>query len=80
MKAQSARLVAERAGTRLVIAGRSQPSCGDVMTNPQSPQLFHGIESAPCGHVSCEFPRCRPWIQGGGARIKFAGICHEQTL
>jgi dTDP-4-dehydrorhamnose 3,5-epimerase len=44
MTTQNARLVAERAGTRLVIVSRSQLGCGDVITNPQAPQLIHGIE------------------------------------
>ena len=44
MTVQSARLVAERAGTRLVIAGRSQLGCGDVITSPQAPQLIQGVE------------------------------------
>jgi dTDP-4-dehydrorhamnose 3,5-epimerase len=44
MTTQKARLVAERAGTRLVIVSRAQPGCGDVITNPQAPQLIHGIE------------------------------------
>jgi dTDP-4-dehydrorhamnose 3,5-epimerase len=44
MSAQSAKLVAERAGTRLVIVGRSQLGCGDVIRSPQAPQLIHGVE------------------------------------
>jgi dTDP-4-dehydrorhamnose 3,5-epimerase len=44
MTEQTARLVAERAGTRLVIVGRSQPGCGDVIVNPKSPQLIQGVE------------------------------------
>jgi len=44
MTVQSARLVGERAGTRLVIAGRSQLGCGDVITSPQAPQLIPGVE------------------------------------
>ncbi len=44
MSAQGVRLVEERAGTRLVIAVRSQLGCGDVITSPQAPKLIHGIE------------------------------------
>jgi dTDP-4-dehydrorhamnose 3,5-epimerase len=44
MTTQNARLVAERAGTRLVIVSRSQPGCGDIITNSQAPQLIHGVE------------------------------------
>jgi dTDP-4-dehydrorhamnose 3,5-epimerase len=44
MTVNGTRLVAERAGTRLVITGRSQPGCGDVIIRPQAPQLIHGIE------------------------------------
>jgi len=44
MIAESVRVVAERAGTRLVIAGRSRLGCGDVITSPRAPQLIHGVE------------------------------------
>jgi dTDP-4-dehydrorhamnose 3,5-epimerase len=37
-------LVAERAGTRLVIVGQPQPGCGDIITTRQSRQLIHGVE------------------------------------
>src|SRR5271157_6008137 len=47
MTAQNARLVAERAGTCLVIVGRSQPGCGVVITSPQAPQLIQGVELEP---------------------------------
>ena len=47
MSAQNVRLVAERAGTRLVVVGRSQLGCGDVITNPRTPQLIEGVELEP---------------------------------
>ena len=47
MNSQNVRLVAERAGTRLVIVGRPQLGCGDVITNPRSPQLIAGVEIGP---------------------------------
>jgi len=47
MSEQSSRLVAERAGTRLVIVGQSNSGCGYVITNPQAAQLIHGIEVEP---------------------------------
>lgn len=42
--AQSPRLVAERGGTRLVIAARSQTGCGEIITSLQGPQLIQGVE------------------------------------
>jgi len=44
MTSQGPRLVAERAGVRLVIPARAQPGCGDIITNPHSPQLIPGVE------------------------------------
>ena len=44
MTSQGPRLVAERAGVRLVIPARAQPGCGDIITNPRSPQLIQGVE------------------------------------
>jgi dTDP-4-dehydrorhamnose 3,5-epimerase len=32
---------------RLVIVPRSQPDCGDVISNPQAPQLIQGVEIEP---------------------------------
>jgi len=44
MTSQGPRLVAERAGMRLVIPAHTQPGCGDIITNPSSPQLIPGVE------------------------------------
>jgi dTDP-4-dehydrorhamnose 3,5-epimerase len=44
MSVPSTRLIAERAGTRLLIAARPQQDCGDVITNSQSPHLIQGVE------------------------------------
>lgn len=44
MSVPSNRLVAERAGTRLLIVPRSQQGCGDVILSPQASQLIHGVE------------------------------------
>jgi len=44
MTSQSPRLVAERAGVRLVIPAHAQPGCGDIITNPQSAKLIPGVE------------------------------------
>ena len=44
MTSQAPRLVAERGGVRLVIAARSEPSCGDIIGDPRSPQLIQGVE------------------------------------
>ena len=47
MTGPTPRLVEERGGIRLVIVPRTQPGCGDVINNPQSPQLIQGIEIEP---------------------------------
>jgi dTDP-4-dehydrorhamnose 3,5-epimerase len=47
MTAQASRLVAERAGTRLVIVPRPQAGCGDLIVSPQAPQLIQGVEIEP---------------------------------
>ncbi|HMD87470.1 MAG TPA: dTDP-4-dehydrorhamnose 3,5-epimerase family protein [Terriglobia bacterium] len=52
MTMQSTRLVAERAGTRLIIASRTQLGCGDVIASPQAPPLIHGVEV----EVIAQFP------------------------
>jgi dTDP-4-dehydrorhamnose 3,5-epimerase len=44
MSTQDYRLVAERAGVRLVIVARPQSGCGDVIVTPQSAQQIHGVE------------------------------------
>jgi dTDP-4-dehydrorhamnose 3,5-epimerase len=44
MNPQGVRLVEERAGTRLIITGRSQLGCGDIITSPQAPQLIKEVE------------------------------------
>jgi len=44
MTENNTRLVAERAGTRLMIVGRTQLGCGDVITSTQSPKLIPGVE------------------------------------
>ena len=47
MTVHTSRVVAERSGMRLVIRGRPQPGCGDVITRLQSPQLIAGVELEP---------------------------------
>ncbi len=43
----TSRLVAERAGTRLVIVSRPQTGCGDVITSASAPKLIQGVEIEP---------------------------------
>ena len=47
MTVPTSRLVEERDGVRLVILPHPQPGCGDLISNPQSPQLIQGIEIEP---------------------------------
>ena len=47
MTVPTSRLVEERDGVRLVILPHSQPGCGDLISNPQSPQLIKGVEIEP---------------------------------
>jgi dTDP-4-dehydrorhamnose 3,5-epimerase len=44
MTAQIAKLVAERAGVRLVVTPHPQPGCGDIINDIRSPKLIQGIE------------------------------------
>lgn len=47
MTVPTSRLVEERDGVRLVIMPHSKPGCGDLISNPQSPQLIKGVEIEP---------------------------------
>ncbi len=44
MSPEASKLLAERGDVRLIIRTHSQPSCGDIITNPRSPQLIQGVE------------------------------------
>ncbi len=47
MTTTTSKLVAERAGTRLVILHHPQAGCGDIITSTSAPQLIQGVEVEP---------------------------------
>lgn len=47
MTVSAPRLVAERGGVRLVIVPNSRLGCGDLINQPNAPQLIEGVEVEP---------------------------------